>query len=1069
MLPSSIAQKSSFKTFTANSGHPGNTIEPPPPLDPPLSLVTTGLPSTTQPTATPVTATPLPAVAVTSYGPAPGTGLIAVVNAAPSAHTHVLTVGVGEAYATLAAAIGASVDGDLIRVDAGTYTNDFASIHTKITIEGVGGMVKLVATIAPPDLKGILTVDNDVTIRNLAFSGSAVADADGGNGAGIRYEGGQMVLVNDSFIGNQDGLLAVPVLGYAVNTITIDHSLFSANGSGTGYTHNLYVGAVDKLTVTGSIFEKAIVGHEFKSRAIVNDIENNIFRDGPTATASYDIDLPNGGQALIKNNLIEKGPMAENNSAIHYGGEGIPYAGSSLTIAGNILVNDKGAGATAVLNQTGISVAITANTIVGFAAASILAGPGVETKNIDGSGVTILDSTLTGVLPGATTVYTDNLAHSITLNGSTMAVQGGGGRLTVSAIGGHVVAIGGSGGIDLVEGPSTGGNSFTTAASSVNSLRVNGQDLIDSEGTDRIIAGNGNITGQIAGTATIDDGFNDDKWTLTGTAKITGHGGRPTVQVSATGNLKVDGQVGFLHVIGNGGQERYNVVQGGTSQSGLIIGGAVDLQLYSGRFTMVTAAGPIGALIRMGAGDGQIVSAGHDIIYAGSGQEIIIVSGQAEVHAGTGTLSVFGRGITGVGAKFYGNGGSYTIDGDSGNIIYYGGSLTSTVQDRLSNITLVGGSGLLTINGGSRATITGGSGGIRYTAGASEGANSISTAAGSKNFLAMSGGNNLVSWGNDTVQGGIAFQTMAIHGDSSVTGSTSGGSYTFSGNDKLIGIGHDTVEVTAGAHLVVSAGSWSHVHETTATVAFSVDGNAATAVGGGATFDIGDNRAIAITTDAGAATDLMLDGGSVAVYSQGADSIHAGSGADTIVLTRADANIWGGAGQLSISNYDWAAGDAQIVQGGTGAITYSQSVGNLTFVGGSGDATIDGGGGQLLVTAGSGNTTVTGGSAAGFKFVAGAGSASIALTPNGGELVFGTGNTSVSVAGWGAGAVFDFVGSSGGGSDVIRNFRVGTDRLNLAGVSVQSQQIVGGSANLVLSDNTRLLLTGVTNTAYLFG
>ena len=94
---------------------------------------------------------------------------------------HVLRVGVGQQFTTIAAAIGASQDGDLVLIDAGTYTNDFATIYHKITIEGLGGMVNLVATIPPPDSKGIFTVDNDVTIKNLSFSGAWITADLGGN------------------------------------------------------------------------------------------------------------------------------------------------------------------------------------------------------------------------------------------------------------------------------------------------------------------------------------------------------------------------------------------------------------------------------------------------------------------------------------------------------------------------------------------------------------------------------------------------------------------------------------------------------------------------------------------------------------------------------------------------------------------------------------------------------------------------------------------------------------------------------------------------------------------------
>src|SRR5579883_761567 len=116
-----------------------------------------------------------------------------------------LTVGSGQQFSTLSAAISASHNGDTILVQAGTYTNDFATITTDVTIEGVGGMVDLVATQSPPNGKAILTTDANVTIENVTFSGASVPD---GNGAGIRYETGNLVLDNDVFKNNQEGLLA---------------------------------------------------------------------------------------------------------------------------------------------------------------------------------------------------------------------------------------------------------------------------------------------------------------------------------------------------------------------------------------------------------------------------------------------------------------------------------------------------------------------------------------------------------------------------------------------------------------------------------------------------------------------------------------------------------------------------------------------------------------------------------------------------------------------------------------------------------------------------------------------
>lgn len=217
----------------------------------------------------------------------------------------VLTVGPGKQFATLSAAVVASHDSDTIQVQAGTYTNDFATINTRITIEGVGGMVNLVATVPPPNGKAILVTNTDVTLDNISFSGAKVAD---GNGAGVRYQSGNLTINDCYFYNNQDGLLAAD---NPSGSITINNSEFSHNGAGDGFTHNLYVGKVGTLTINGSYFHDAVVGHEIKSRALTTIIENSRIIDGPTGSASYSIDLPDGGKVVIRNNIIEQGPASQ--------------------------------------------------------------------------------------------------------------------------------------------------------------------------------------------------------------------------------------------------------------------------------------------------------------------------------------------------------------------------------------------------------------------------------------------------------------------------------------------------------------------------------------------------------------------------------------------------------------------------------------------------------------------------------------------------------------------------------------------------------------------------------------
>ncbi|MBV1798701.1 hypothetical protein [Siccirubricoccus sp. G192] len=58
---------------------------------------------------------------------------------------------------------------------------------------------RLVATVPPPNGKGILVTNTDVTLDNLEFSGARVADM---NGAGVRYQGGNLT-ITDTTIGRE--------------------------------------------------------------------------------------------------------------------------------------------------------------------------------------------------------------------------------------------------------------------------------------------------------------------------------------------------------------------------------------------------------------------------------------------------------------------------------------------------------------------------------------------------------------------------------------------------------------------------------------------------------------------------------------------------------------------------------------------------------------------------------------------------------------------------------------------------------------------------------------------------
>jgi len=269
-----------------------------------------------------------------------------------------LTVGIGQQYQHIAQAIAASRDGDVVAVQAGTYVNDFATIYHKITLQGVGGMVKMVATVPPTNGKAILTTASDVTIDRFEFSGAKVADK---NGAGIRYDTGNLVITNSYFHDNENGLLSA---ADANGTITIKNSEFGHNGNGNGLTHNIYVGVIKQLTIQDSYIHDAVIGHEVKSRALNTTITGSRIQNN-FGNASYEIDLPQGGNALVQNNLIQQGAGSSNPVIIAFGEERKLNANSNLVVRGNIIVNDKSNGV-AVWNATGSTATLDANQVYGM-------------------------------------------------------------------------------------------------------------------------------------------------------------------------------------------------------------------------------------------------------------------------------------------------------------------------------------------------------------------------------------------------------------------------------------------------------------------------------------------------------------------------------------------------------------------------------------------------------------------------------------------------------------------------------------------------------------------------------
>ena len=276
----------------------------------------------------------------------------------------VLRVGPERSLKTIAQAARLAASGTTVEVDAGPYEGDVAVwTQNQITLRAVGGRVRLVAAGAAAEGKAIWVVRGGrVTIEGFDFVGARVPSR---NGAGIRFEQGQLLVRDCTFIDNENGILTG---GQPDAELDIENSEFGHNGYGDGQSHNLYVGAIARLSVTGSYFHHARVGHLLKSRAAVNTIAYNRLTDEAGGRASYELEFPNGGVAYVIGNIISQSAQTENPHLISFGAEDYTWPRNALYLAGNTLI-DK-------LPQGGVFLRVKPGNVAVKAVNNLLAGQG---------------------------------------------------------------------------------------------------------------------------------------------------------------------------------------------------------------------------------------------------------------------------------------------------------------------------------------------------------------------------------------------------------------------------------------------------------------------------------------------------------------------------------------------------------------------------------------------------------------------------------------------------------------------------------------------------------------------
>ncbi len=274
-------------------------------------------------------------------------------------------IGPGEKFERISQAEESFKDGDIVEIVPGTYNDCAVLLANDLTIRPKG-WPQVKKRVRFEDVacegKAIFVVSGDNTrIEGIEFVNARVPDL---NGAGIRLQGTGLFLQDTYFLNNEHGILSGDDHD---SHVVINRSTFEKNGKcPPEWGHGIYFGEVGSLKVTNSKFIATQTGHQIKSRALYTEIIGNEITDGPDGTSSYLIDISNGGTTVIEDNIMQKGPHTENNSAaICIACEGEYNRGQKVIVRNNTFTNETGNEVVFVKNLTGIAARFDNNTFSG--------------------------------------------------------------------------------------------------------------------------------------------------------------------------------------------------------------------------------------------------------------------------------------------------------------------------------------------------------------------------------------------------------------------------------------------------------------------------------------------------------------------------------------------------------------------------------------------------------------------------------------------------------------------------------------------------------------------------------
>lgn len=243
-----------------------------------------------------------------------------------------LHVGPGLSLRSPSEAARVAQAGDVVLIEPGLYAGDTAVwTQKRLRIASAGGPVVLEAAGRHAEGKAIWVMrGGEFEVEGIEFRGARVPH---GNGAGIRFESGRLVIRNCVFRDNENGILTSNDRQAELHVV--DSEFADAPRDSRALHHLLYAGSIAELKVSGSRFHNGYNGHLLKSRAARSDLRFNLLVDGPTGKASYEAEFPNGGHVVMIGNVIGESAASGNAHLVSYGIEGAVWPENALLVSHN--------------------------------------------------------------------------------------------------------------------------------------------------------------------------------------------------------------------------------------------------------------------------------------------------------------------------------------------------------------------------------------------------------------------------------------------------------------------------------------------------------------------------------------------------------------------------------------------------------------------------------------------------------------------------------------------------------------------------------------------------------------